>query len=583
MSTASRQVDLWSAFREFFWFAPGKISIAFILMLLQGVTAGIGLLLIVPLLQLIGISLGEPTDSTSMGFLTSYLEGFTGELSLLLILLIYVGIGTVIATSNYCLAVISVSTQQKYINFLRNRLYSALLGAHWQFLVQHKMSDFIHCLSGQVQSVGYAAQQMLQLLSSIVIALVYVALALALSWKMCLLAMVCGLGLLALILPLNRLVWNSGQRQLICFKSIFQMLTEQLASLKMIKSYASERHHAVQVAETSVQLEQQHIKMARISAMTQWVFMVGTVLAFSVLLYFSLHGLSISLASMLVLLVIFSRLMPRLMNIQSSYQRLLHQLPAINDINGMLACCRDAQEAAVSKDTPTPVLKDRILLKNVSYKYPGELMPVFENLTIEIGCNKTTALVGPSGAGKSTLADLIAGLLVPDQGHLFCDELEITLESRQAWRRKIAYVTQEVFLFHQSVRENLTWVKPGATDEDCWRVLELAAADGFIKAMPNGLDTVIGDRGIRLSGGERQRLAIARALMSKPQLLILDEATSALDSESEGRILQALMQLHGKLTIVIIAHRQTTLEHVDLVVQVGDSSDTMRRGGNVVF
>jgi ATP-binding cassette subfamily C protein len=386
---------------------------------------------------------------------------------------------------------------------------------------------------------------------------------------MCVLALACALGLMMLLLPFNKIIYRSGQIHLSSFKSIFQMLTEQLASLKMIKSYVSESHYAQQVSQTSAKLEQQQIQMTRINALSQWVFMVGAVIAFSILFYFSLQWLAVPLTTLLLLLLIFSRLLPKVLSIQSTYQRLLHLIPALNDVRDMLKDCQDAQEVGLSDSTPIPQLKHRIVLKNVSYCYPGQQKPVINKLNIEIKRNQTVALVGASGVGKSTLADLIVGLLVPDSGSILCDEILLTGENRLAWRRSLAYVTQEVFLFHQSIRDNLNWVKPDASDSDLWRVLQLAAADDFVQQLPQGLDTVIGDRGVRLSGGERQRLALARALLSNPQLLILDEATSALDHDNEQKIQQALLQLQGKLTIIIIAHRQTTIEHVDVTISLG--------------
>ncbi len=177
-------------------------------------------------------------------------------------------------------------------------------------------------------------------------------------------------------------------------------------------------------------------------------------------------------------------------------------------------------------------------------------------------------MTGPSGAGKSTLADLIAGLLIPTSGTISCDDISLEGEIRSAWRKNIAYITQEVYLFHDTIRHNLSWVKKDVSDTTIWKMLESAAAAEFVTRLPQGLDTVIGDRGIRLSGGERQRLALARALLSQPQLLILDEATSALDHENERKIQQALEQLQGKLTIIIIAHRKTSIEHVDHLVEL---------------
>ena len=176
------------------------------------------------------------------------------------------------------------------------------------------------------------------------------------------------------------------------------------------------------------------------------------------------------------------------------------------------------------------------------------------------------AIVGPSGSGKTTLADLILGLLSPTEGTIFIDGQPLEDELVHHWRSSIGYVPQETFLFHDTVRHNLLWAKRDATEDELWKAIELAAAAGFVSALPDGLDTVVGDRGIRLSGGERQRLALARALLRRPTLLLLDEATSSLDTANELRIQEAIEGLHGELTMVVIAHRLSTIRRADSIV-----------------
>jgi ATP-binding cassette subfamily C protein len=163
------------------------------------------------------------------------------------------------------------------------------------------------------------------------------------------------------------------------------------------------------------------------------------------------------------------------------------------------------------------------------------------------------------------LADLLMGLLMPDAGEILIDGQPLQAQQIHSWRQSVAYVPQETFLFHDTVRANLLWTRPQASDEELWQILRLAAAEQFVAELPDSLETVVGDRGVRLSGGERQRIALARALLCKPSLLILDEATSALDTEHERRIQQAIDSLHGELTIVVIAHRLSTVRHADKI------------------
>jgi ATP-binding cassette subfamily C protein len=157
------------------------------------------------------------------------------------------------------------------------------------------------------------------------------------------------------------------------------------------------------------------------------------------------------------------------------------------------------------------------------------------------------------------------GLIVPNQGHILVDGMELNSERVKAWRDQIGYVPQDTFLFHDTLRSNLLWAKPDAREEEIIQSLRFAASEEFVSGLPKGLDTILGDRGILLSGGERQRLALARALLRKPSLLILDEATSSLDSENEKRIQKAIEKLHGQMTILAISHRLSTIRGADII------------------
>jgi len=554
--------DLWRAFLDFFRFSPWRLSLMFGMMLLQGLSSGVGLLMLIPLLHLIGFDFGSHSSSGLVGRIAHVFSDSGLPLSLPIILLAYIAIVSLLAGLRYYLSVLTTEVQQAYVCQIRHKLYHALLLSQWQFIIRHKMSDFTHCLTSQVQSIGLSAYQMLSQLSQLILVAVYIFLSFLLSWQMSLLAAGVGLLLLLILMPLNRVILRSGYQQLGGYKDIFQLFTEHLSSLKMIKSYSSENHYARQVDKVSRQLEEQQVRMTRINAFTQLVYMVGAVISFSIYFYFALEWLEVPLATLFLLLLIFSRLLPQISSIQSGFQRLLHQLPAFEDVRRMMKSCELAREKQAENSVEIPSLNDKIELQQISFQYQGGNRKIIDNLSLTIKKNSTVALVGPSGSGKSTLADLIAGLLVPDSGRIYCDSVLIDDEHRLAWRRGIAYITQEVFLFHDSVRANLEWVQPGVTDEALWATLELVAAADFVRHLPDGLDTLIGDRGIRLSGGERQRLALARALLSRPQLLILDEATSALDEANEQKIQQALQQLDGKLTIIIIAHRETTIQHV---------------------
>lgn len=217
--------------------------------------------------------------------------------------------------------------------------------------------------------------------------------------------------------------------------------------------------------------------------------------------------------------------------------------------------------------------------KEVCFRYntaePGYAL---EQVNIHIPANRMTAIVGPSGAGKSTLVDLLMGLMQPERGVILADGEPINGERLLRYRRAIGYVAQDPFLYNATIRDNLTMIKPDATEDELWEALEFASSAGFVRALPQGLDTLIGDRGIRLSGGERQRLVLARAMIRKPSILVLDEATSALDTENEKNIQEALARLKHSVTVIVIAHRLSTIRGADQILVI-DGGRVVQQGG----
>ncbi|EKO08727.1 ABC transporter, ATP-binding protein [Leptospira interrogans str. C10069] len=202
--------------------------------------------------------------------------------------------------------------------------------------------------------------------------------------------------------------------------------------------------------------------------------------------------------------------------------------------------------------------ENEIKFVDVDFSYPKRNQ-LFKKLNIQILKGEMVAFVGESGSGKSTIVDLILGLQVPDSGKIFLDGVAFDEWDKNSYREKIGYVPQDPILFHSSIRDNLLWSREDSTEEELWQACKIANADQFIQRLPNGLDTIVGDRGVLLSGGQRQRIALARAMLRKPPVLILDEATSSLDSESEQLIQQSVDSISSETTIIIIAHRLSTI------------------------
>lgn len=224
-------------------------------------------------------------------------------------------------------------------------------------------------------------------------------------------------------------------------------------------------------------------------------------------------------------------------------------------------------------------IRDKIELKNITYAYPGTEKLIFDDAELTVPVGASVGIVGTSGAGKSTVVDILLGLLEVKSGTIYADGRDVK-ENYRRWLKNIGYIPQMIFMLDDSIRKNVAFGVPEEEiDEDrLWEVLREAQLDEFIKTLPEGLDTGIGERGIRLSGGQRQRIGIARALYNDPEVLILDEATSALDNDTEAAIMEAINRLHGKKTLIIIAHRLQTIEKCDIVYRVENGKAVIERG-----
>lgn len=227
------------------------------------------------------------------------------------------------------------------------------------------------------------------------------------------------------------------------------------------------------------------------------------------------------------------------------------------------------------EEEPPLTLTDRIMLDHISYTYPNTDKPIFTDAHMEVKKGQSVGIMGPSGAGKSTIVDILLGLLHVQEGTITCDGRNV-FENYSSWLSKIGYIPQSIYLIDESIRDNIAFGIDAdqIDDEKIWQALEEAQLKQFVEELPEGLDTTIGDRGVRISGGQRQRLGIARALYYHPEILVFDEATSALDGDTETAVMEAINSFHGKKTMVIIAHRLNTIEKCDVIYKVENGKIT---------
>jgi ATP-binding cassette subfamily C protein len=271
------------------------------------------------------------------------------------------------------------------------------------------------------------------------------------------------------------------------------------------------------------------------------------------------------------MVALFARALPLLGTLQEAWLNWRHSRPALDSALALIAAAEAAREPE-AQGLAAPTLAQAIELADVTMRF-GAGPAVLDQVSLTLPAGSITALAGPSGAGKSTLADLVGGLLAADSGTLKIDGTPLDPPLRRAWRRRVAYVQQEPVLLAATVRENLAWGAPDASEAAMLAALKGASAR-FALELPQGIDTRVGDGGRVLSGGERQRLMLARALLRAPALLILDEAASALDAENEAAIAEAIAALRGKITVLIIGHRGALAEVADRTIRLANGRVT---------
>ena len=262
------------------------------------------------------------------------------------------------------------------------------------------------------------------------------------------------------------------------------------------------------------------------------------------------------------------RLMPSVNRLLNAYQNLRYSMPVVETIYSELKYtkCSDLSENQAGLH-----FFNKINLKNINYSYPGSDDLALVNISMEIPHGSTVGIIGPSGAGKSTLVDVILGLLIPQNGEVVADEVDIKKNMR-AWQNKIGYVPQSIYLTDDTLERNITLGLPQEQidNEKIKNAVESAQLKSFVENCADGLNTIVGERGVRISGGQKQRIGIARALYHDPEVLILDEATSSLDTSTEADVMRAVTKLHGKKTIIIIAHRLSTVKDCDYLYKLDD-------------
>lgn len=535
-----------------------------ILMILAALTEGVGIVMLVPMLALVGGGGGQLS-----GALTAVFAWFSLQPSVGGILILFFALVTVRALLLHIQAVASTSFQHQLVDRLREKLFAGIIAAEWRWLSERRASDQMTLILTNVARIGGGFSQLLSLTATGITALAYLGAVFLLSWPVALVAIAGGLLVFLGFAGHRRSAMRMGQTLGAATRALQAQVSNGLAGVRITKILGNEARQRREFAATLSGLRQQQVIYAAKSSHGRVALQLGGAALLAAIVYLGLVVWKEPLATLLPILLVFARLVPMLGSLQQSWHVWLYSVPAVTESHALLV----ATDAAVERPAPAGAaplaLQKAIVLDAVGFTYGGRADPALHAVSLRVPARTTTAILGPSGAGKSSLADILMGLISPDTGDMRVDDVLITGETRQLWRRSVAYVQQDAFLFNGTIRANLLWAAPDADDARLHAVLRIAAAD-FVLALPAGLDTNVGDGGAQVSGGERQRIALARALLGDPQLLILDEATSALDPANEAAVRQAIAAMHGAVTLVVIGHRLTMLDQADQIVQLAD-------------
>lgn len=306
--------------------------------------------------------------------------------------------------------------------------------------------------------------------------------------------------------------------------------------------------------------------------MIETVCMCGILLVMAVFLSIG-NNLNEMITQLGVLAVVAIKLMPSANKLSTYINNIAYYEPSLTAVEDIIIRSHqkdvDTDILFLKKEIEPMDFSKEVKLENITYRYPNTEVNILENASVSIPISKSIGFIGPSGAGKSTTVDILLGLLEPQKGKVTVDGIDIRT-NLPGWYARIGYVPQMIFMLDDTIRNNVAYGvdEKDIDEEQVWYALREAQMDEFVRGLPDGLDTSIGERGVRISGGQRQRLGIARALYTEPEIMIFDEATSALDNDTESAIMEAIERLHGKKTLVIIAHRLTTIEKCDAVYRV---------------
>ena len=557
---------------------PGRSALTLVSLLFASVAEGLSLLLLLPSLNLLTSDSAQGPGNGLSGLghmLTEALSaiGVTPTVgALLVVMVICLALNAVfllLANAQVGYTVAHVATD------LQLSLLRSLLAARWEFYVRQPVGSLTNAIGTEALRASQAYLQGARTLVVLIQAIVFAGAAFFVTWKGALLSLAAGGMVLFGLRWLVRMTHHAGMRQTQLLKSLVTRLTDSLQSVKPLKAMAREELVGSLLGSESKRLNralrQDVISTEALSAAQDLT--MGLIIVSG--LYVALIQWKLPFNAVLVMILVLARSLASLGKTQRQYQKMKSFESAFWSLQAIIEDTRRARET--NPEGTSPRLEKSVRLNNVSFGY-GKIS-VLQNASLTVPAGSFTAIMGPSGAGKTTIADLIIGLLRPQQGEILIDNVPLEQVDLRQWRRMIGYVPQESLLLHETVLWNVTLGDPEVNEADVEAALRAAGAWEFVAELPQQIHSSVAERGTALSGGQRQRIAIARALARRPKLLILDEVTSSLDPQTEAAICRTLQGLRGGLTILAISHQPAVVEAADRIYRIQSGEVILVRDG----
>jgi ATP-binding cassette subfamily C protein len=542
---------------------PGTLLASLAALIVAGLIESVGLAALLPLLgQLTGSKARLPAPLDQWFNRAFELAGIEPTLNILLILVIGLLLAKLVIS--FLVLVFVGWVQARVTGEFRNHLISSLANAQWRYFAGQASGRAANALAGEAAKAASGLTAISQLIASLGQVFIFSGMAVLISWRATLIALLASLVSAVVLTQLVRQLRHNQRERIIRTANMTARLVDSLTNMKTLKAMGAERRISKLIARDIAAIRRNsniHILLSEgINSVRDLVKLVAMLVGF----FFLLVVAKLPLETILVTLVLFMRVMQSAAVAQNKYKSLVICEAPFEHVQGLI------DQATAEKEDwhgeTEPLLANKIRIYDVSFAYDGER--ILDRATIDIPAGNLICLSGPSGSGKTTLMDIVCGLLSPQDGDVFIDDLPLRELNVRRWRQQIGYVPQELILFHDTLLANVTLGDDRIPLEEVEEVLRTAGAWTFVEKLPEGLHTVVGERGIRFSGGQRQRISIARALVRRPRLLILDEVTSSLDPATEEQLCKTLAGLRGKVTMLAATHRVALTQVADAVYRV---------------